>query len=452
MERNEHQAKINRYLWIACPVLFLYFAVRLWLAAQGKEFWMDETDTIYFNMKRGIWLLISAGADDGQASRTPLFYLIERLWLYVWGGHPQQYWDFRFFFRIWPVAAWSAANVYLFAHLWRYFSAERGLRLSFGALFAFAIAQFSYSNNFGCYYAIESRPYALWAGFSIVHFLAGWRLVRTRNRGWIPYFVSSLGLVLTTYAALIQICIATGWLVLDEWRAERRIIFFSARMKKIIFTFLGSFAAGVYYFAGRADMGFPSAPLGLFFTSVVEVLLKSFHHHSYHAAFFTVPLLFVVIPLYWRKRSLDLAYASLHGILVFLSTYPLYWVATKKGALFASRYVIYIMPSLTFLYVLGVVTILVACARWLERKSGKPVFWNVLIVLAFAEVITRAASLYKGIPADAARLSARHTFARNDQPACLSTDLPHFPSEFEQLSNECRGIREPLPKNPFVPH
>jgi hypothetical protein len=448
---NGKSASPNRFcFWISCILLFFFFSVRLWLAAQGKEFWMDETDTIFFNTKRNIWLLITEGADGGQASRTPLYYIIERAWMYLWSDLPQQYWDLRFFFRIFPVAAWSAGNVYLFAHLWRYFSEEKQFSLRVSALFAFAIAQFSYSNNFGSYYAIESRPYAMWAAISILHLLAVWQIIRTPKKGWLLFYISSALLVLTTYAAMVQIFLAAGLLALEHCKKEKRLVFFDIHQKKIIFSALGCLIIGLCYFTRRETMDFAPAPFSLFWTSVMEVLLKAFHHHSFHAAFVTVPLLLVVIPLYWRTRSHDLAVSSLHAILIIFSVYPLYLVATHKGALFASRYVIYIMPALTFLYVLGVVTLLILFLRWLEKITQKKLFLPVLVGFALLEAVTRPIGMYKGIGKDLARFSERRTFALHDHPDC-SVAIPHNPWDLELMNNNCRGFTAELPKNPYLP-
>jgi hypothetical protein len=150
-----------------CIPLFFYFAVHLWFASQGKPFWIDETDGIFWNLKLNLWQLIRDGAPAGQGSKSPLLYIFDRLWLYAWADRPQQFWDLRLFFRVIPVTAWSAANVFLFAHLWRFFFREQKFRNWTAFLFAFAIAQFSYTNNFGSYYAIESRGYSLWVSFGL---------------------------------------------------------------------------------------------------------------------------------------------------------------------------------------------------------------------------------------------------------------------------------------------
>ncbi|MGZ3696249.1 MAG: hypothetical protein ACXWQO_19760, partial [Bdellovibrionota bacterium] len=247
-------------LWAFCLFLFFYFAVHLWFASQGKPFWMDETDGIFYTFKLNLWQLIHEGAPRGQGSRSPLMYIFDRLWLYAWNDQPQKYWDLRLFFRVIPVSAWSAANVFLFAHLWSYFNSEKKFGYWTSCLFAVAIAQFTYTNNFGSYYAIESRGYSLWVSFSLLNFLAFWQIVRSGNKGWGLYYFSSIAMALTTYASLPQIFLSGGLLVLEEWKRPARFPLFTLRQKKVAGALGTSLLAALYYFSKFERMSFNPAP------------------------------------------------------------------------------------------------------------------------------------------------------------------------------------------------
>jgi len=437
-------------IWAICLPLFFYFAVHLWFASQGKPFWLDETDGIFWNLKLNLWQLIRDGAPKGQGSKSPLLYVFDRLWVYAWNDQPLKYWDLRLFFRVIPVAAWSGANVFLFAHLWRYFFKEKGFRYWTACLFAFAIAQFTYTNNFGSYYAIESRGYSLWVGFSLLHFLAFWQIVRTKNEGWVLYYLASLGLVLTTYASLPQIFLSGGLLLLDEWRKDKRVSIFSLRQKKVAAALGISLLVGLYYFSKLEPMHFPKAPLSLYGSSVLEVLLKAFHHHSYHAAVVSFPFLFIAVPLYWRKRSADLSICCLHALLLVGNSYVLYLSSLRSGGIFASRYVIYALPSLTFLYVLGMVTIVKVIAGWLEERSKGPLLLPTFVALALLEAVSRPYGIYNGIAKDISRFVARNSFVLHDTPACAK-EIAYYPSDFEHVNNECREISGELPIDPGRP-
>lgn len=442
--------KLGWPVWVASALLFLYFAVHLWFASQGKEFWMDETDGVYYNLKHDLWFLFLEGSDGGQGSRSPLVYILDRIWFYLWGDIPQEYWDLRLFFRVLPVTYWSGVHVFLFVHLWRYFFTEKNFGYWIAALVSLAIAQFSYSNNFGSYYAIETRAYSLWVACSFLQFLALWQVLRSQDRaGWALYFWSSCGLVFTSYASLPQIFIGGGILLLDQWVSERKISFLGERPVKVMLTLVVGAFIGFYYFANANQMNYKPASTNLYWTSVLEVLLKSFHHHSYHAAYVTFPLLFVLIPLYWFRRDRIFTWLNLYSLALLANTYVLYLASLKKGGIYASRYVIYLLPHLTFLYVLGIATILYGLSKWLEKRTGKVWATRVFVILCVIELPSRSTNIYKGTPKDVERFFARNSFGRRAGPDC-TVPLPHNPWDVELVSNNCRGFTAELPKNPFT--
>ncbi|MGZ3713287.1 MAG: hypothetical protein ACXVBE_16095, partial [Bdellovibrionota bacterium] len=109
------------------------------------------------------------------------------------------------------------------------------------------------------------------------------------------------------------------------------------------------------------------------------------------------------------------------------------------GGLFASRYVIFALPALTFLYVLGMITVVLVVSKWLEGKTGKQLLLPAFILLAVLEVTARPYGLYKGLGKDLARFHARNSFVLHDTPAC-SRDIPYAPPDFEKANDECREI------------
>ena len=446
----EYQPSLGWPAWVISFFLFFYFAVHLWFASQGKEFWMDETDGIWGTVRLSLWELFREGAPDGQGSRSPLMYILDRIWLMAWNDLPHRYWDFRLFFRILPVSAWCATHVYLFLHLWRFLWTERRLSYVLAGFFAFAIAQFSYSNNFGGFYAIEARSYSLWVSFCFLYFLAFWEILRrggNDRRGWGLHFVACMGLIFTTYASLVLIFLGAALLLLDEIRRQRKLVLFSPFQKRLVPVLALSLVIGTYYYMKLGRMTYEPASLELFLSSVLEVLLKCFHHHSYHAALVTFPLFYFVVPFYWWKRGRwDIVICSVYAFLLVMMTGVLYYASTRNGGLYASRYVIYVLPALTFLYLVGVITLVIWITRWIERRSGRNLLFPVLILLAAADALARPFSIYRGTRADIERFHQRRSFEFRDHPSC-SLPIPHPPWDFEQVNNDCRGFTAPLPKN-----
>ncbi len=418
--------------------LFCFFAIHLFFAAQGKKFWNDESDGLFYTRVFNFTQLLWDGAPPGQASRSPLPYLIDRLWMSFWNYAPQQYWDLRLFFRVPQVSFWALANVFLFFFLRRRFREWLPSQKHLATLAALAVSLFSYSNNFASFYAIESRAYSLWLALSMVHFLLLWDCLRLPD-GKAPwkgfYFVSAL-LVFCTYTAAIQIAFAVGFLLLYARHTKAPV---SLMTKRIGILLLCTVPITLFYLTKIPAMSYGST-WGIYGLAVLEVVLKAFHHHSHHPLFLTGPLMFLFVPLFWWKRDRLLALLSLHAIGLVLFSLPLFLFTWWKGGLFASRYVIYMVPGLTFLYVLGLFSV----AKWIQEKVPlrlqQRTFLILLLLWSLSEVIGRPISAYKGTKADIARFSARNSYKHNEDPLC-ALEFPHEPEELEAFNDLCRKIQ-----------
>lgn len=419
---------------LAGTLLFLLFCVRYWLSSQGKVFWMDETDGLHYTQASSLWDLIVKGAPSGQASKSPLHYILDRLWLLAAGDRPQLWWDLRLFFRILPATYWALASVTAGWFVLRELK-ERIPGLSFWPALGIAAgaATFLHSHSFMHIYAIESRAYPLWASLSVVHFLFFWRSVTAglSRREWWSYGIVCALLALTTYASLIQIGSGLGLLVFSKLIRKERVEWAQAVAIGAVTVFL------IGYYLLRMDKANFSPPTWeMYFESVKELLAKSFHHSRFTGVYVTGPLLLFLVP-WWRRHTRGVVETWCFVWLHLASTLMLFLASRAANGIWGSRYVTYLIPSLTWCYFLGISQL----SAWLAARSPRLKIAHLLLVLALFEMGTRAWKIGKNVPEDLSRFSKRNSISLTTVPGC-DERLPHDPEPFEHLNNLCRGISE----------
>lgn len=427
----------------AC-LLFSFFTLRLWLASLKRPLWGDEVVGISGSIKNSFGQLLAHGP-AGEASPSPLNYLIERGWLALWDFTPQHHWDLNLFFRILPVTYWALAGLAVFFFLYHLFkvflpATPFGARL----LIASGVATFYNSGDFGSYYALEDRSYALWTLLGTVHlgfFVLG-TLRRLTKMQWAAYALISLLMVLTTYVALAQIALAL-FIQLASQRINgprreplwREALPYSA-------TLLIATGVALNYFAKVGSWGFKPPSWQYFWECMGEVIAKAFHHHNLAPLAVTLPLLLVVMPWIFRHKpgvvelaALAWSYAGL-GVLLFLACL---W----KGNLFASRYLIYLTPVFTGLYGMGILMLAGRLTSWLHKRAPRLQrysYVSLLVIWAAVEIGQRIPMYTRNIAESIHILHTKNAYGPppegTDCPAVI--DLSNERATF--LFNErCRG-------------
>ncbi|NUM87723.1 MAG: hypothetical protein HUU37_00825 [Bdellovibrionales bacterium] len=414
-------------------LLLLFFCLRYWLSSQGKAFWMDESDGLHYTQASSLTDLVLRGAPSGQASKSPLHYVLDRIWMLAAGDRPQLWWDLRLYFRILPTTYWALASVIAGFFVLRELrerlpavSFKMALCVSAGA------ATFLHSHSFMHIYAIESRAYPLWAALCVVHFLFFWRSVTrglSRTEWWLYGFVCAL-LALTTYAALIQIGAGLGILV-----AARRLRREPVEWARVM-TVIGVSVFLVGYYLLRMDKaGFPTPTWEMYFESVKELLAKSFHHSRFTGVYVTGPILLLLVP-WWRRKIRGVPEAWLFTWAQLAATLALFLASRAANGIWGSRYVTYLIPSLTWCYFLGVVHL----SSWISSYAPRIRVAHMLLALSLFEMGTRAWKVGKNVPGDLARFRARNSIGLSTAEGC-NVPLPHDPGPLEVLNSLCRGIR-----------
>lgn len=421
--------------------LFVFFAFRLYLAGQGKAFWMDESDGLYYTRNTGFLDLLLNGSPTGQASKSPLPYLIDKLWISAWGDIPQRYWDLRLFFRVPQVSFWAAANVFLFFHLRRTFNELMGGRGWQPWLFAMGVTLFTYSNSFASYYAIESRAYSLWGSLSLAHLLLLWDVLRKPEDGksWGWFCAVSFLLVAATYTSAFQIALATMVVYANDALAKKSWFPSSRLLRRTAALFLITAPITFYYYSKIPFMDFGKPTWEIFGKGLLEVVLKAFHHHSYHPVLVTGPLILLGLPFYWWKRDRVLALMTIHTAALLLLSLLIFLISRAKGGIFASRYIIYAVAGLSFSYFLGIYTLTGFLARLVPAKWRARAPLAILTLLAIAQVTARPWAFYKDLGKDLQKFRDRNGYMVNEDPAC-NGDLAHDPEPLEKLNDLCRKL------------
>jgi hypothetical protein len=423
--------------------LFLLFFVFLLLAAQGKPFWQDESNSQTGYTMQTIWSALRYGSNN-EASKSPLPHITDRLLFIALDFRPHQTFDLRFILRVLPAFYWSAANTFLFFFLRRRLANALKVSSYHALLLAAGGAVFCYSNSFCAYYAIESRPFSLWVSLSLLQFLSLWALLENfhSRRAQASFLLLNALLSLTTYASCFQVGIVCLLLQLSETLETRRWRWWGVR-QKLILASLASSAFLDWFYMHAKKLEFAPADLALYASSLLEVMLKTFHHHGPQPAWVTFPLFFIFAPCFWWKRDRRIFLGCLGAWLFVASTFALYLGSLKGGSLFASRYVIYIVPSLTFLYLAGLVALLMTIGKWIERIVHRNSFLALLSIWCLAQVGGTAWKSGKSIAQDIPRFHARNTIRKSELPRCVHPALEGSAIQLEELNDLCRGIDRP---------
>jgi hypothetical protein len=420
--------------------LFIFFSFRLYLAAQGKAFWMDESDGLYYTRITSFGELWT-GMQTGQANKSPLLFLVDKSWMALWDYTPQKFWDLRLFFRVPHVTAWAIANVYLFFHLRHAFYEILGKKNWRAWIFAIAITLFTYSNSFASYYAIETRAYSIWISLSLIHLLLFWNLLRAKRGSltWAGFCLISALLVLNTYTAAPQIFFTVLILWLKEFGETKKSWPSDYLFKNCLILISITVPITLYYAAQVPYMDYHPPTWKIYWNSVTEVILKAFHHHSHHPGWITAPLILIALPIYWWKRDRASAWMAIHTTILVILSLIIFLLSKAKGGIFASRYVSYATPSLTFSYILAAYTLVQLLGTFFPSKKRAQWVSYAFIILSLSQLASRPWSFYKNISKDLAQFNTRNGYMENTDPHC-ATALPHAPEQLEKFNNYCRKL------------
>lgn len=420
--------------------LFLFFLLgsRLWLAAANRPFWGDEAVGITGTVWNTFTALLRHGP-LGEASPSPLHYLLEKLWLAAWNGMPQLHWDLRVFFRVLPVLYWALAALVVF-YFTEFFlrtrvkDTPRWARLAIAA----GAAIFFHTNDFGSYYAMEDRSYSLWIFLSTLHFaffLSSW-LQPWSAKKWSAYLLISFFLVATTYVALAQVL---GALALQ-------ILFKSANRKHMGWVFAvaaaSTFVALYYYQGVGGQLGFGTYGFSLYFESLFTVVGKTFHNHGVESTYFVFPVCYLLaVAVLRREKLLQPAFIFAWGMLAW--SFLLFLACQWKGNLFAPRYLSFLVPSAFALYVAMLWMVFRFLAPKLKNRFFNVRVWHLfflwVLCTGLAKVPKYAIDLTRDIPkAQESRIYGIYA------PECAvkftaGGEVPPL----EALSKKCRGFSNP---------
>ena len=422
--------RLTNYV-LAALLLFLY-TTRLWVAALGKSLWTDESVGIWGSVYNSFSRLILQGP-AGEASPSPLPYLVEKSWLAYWNYQPQLWWNTRMFFRLLPVTYWALAAVIVFIFFTIFFPRFFPL-LHWGwiTLLSLAISLFYHSGSFAQYYALEDRTYAPWLLMSTIHFL--FFLVscarELSKKEWFAYTFVCVLMVATTYVTLAQIAI--GFFV--------HFIFFRNPQKNILqhLKFYGViFAAptilAFYYFFHVIQYHYIPPPWWMFHEAVMEVVSKAFHHHGIQQLFFTIPLFAMLAPYLLRAQKATAAISVFFWLHIFLS--GVFFVGCLvKGNLFHSRYFIFLTPASAAMYGVGILFVANTLGKISTRIKGTHIilFWAGLTVLTQLPIYVKA--VYKDWPL----FAEKKAYKKTTNPKC---DEKLITGDFQKMEEQNRICR-----------
>lgn len=437
--------KHGKKLWILpALLLFCLFALRYYLAATGKAFWDDETVGLGYTQRKSYGSLFWYGSNE--ASPSPLFYILNKLLYDLYGGQPQFWWDLRVYNRILPATYWALACTAVF--VWGYRRALGVLRLPvWEALVVGAgVAIFLHSCSFMNIYAIEDRAYSLWVSLSTVQLLVWFDLLRdpAGRRAWWRFGVLSALMVFTTFASLGQVGLTALALVVLRWVGEPRACSVSLRwmVQRAGMVVLVSAAIGFFYLRVSQQMHYSPDwfTVERYFESILEVMAKSYHHHGAGLLAVTLPLLFVVYSWFVR-RDRGLLVLAVYNVALIVLTVVLFKGAQAKGGLWASRYVIFLIPSFTAHYVVA----LALFARWLQARLSKLVRlpWALFTLWAFVQIVSLLPKYLGNIRSDWPQIQARKVHEYTSSERCRNLTEADFGGQaVEEVNDACRGLAQ----------
>ncbi len=432
-----------RASWASFAIfLFAYFWVHLLLAAQGKPFWTDEADGWAAVQRMALVDLFVSGAPQGQASRSPLAYIMDRAILILSNDVPLSSWDLRLFARIPPSFCWAFANTFLFFFLLRKISLLlKGSNAALIFLVALTGTFFVFTNSFSIIYAIEARSYSLWTAITLLQTCFLWNLV-TEKPSKLNYFafaVSNYLLVFATYASSLQVGLACGILLLNDYWKRNRLLPLGETQVWVSITLIGSACITFYYYTKIAQMNFAPFPFPDYLMSINEVILKSFRHHGSQPAWLSYPLLFFAIPYFWWKKNKSIALLCLNAHASILLTYLHYRASLAAGGIYASRYAAFLTPSLSLLYGIGIFTLLLIFSNYVKNKWNKEVMAYLIAAYCIFNLVPWIQKQSRGLPADIERFQKRNSVMENKDPKCLELLNPD-PLLLEKQNDYCRKI------------
>ncbi len=444
--------KGKKFLWIfPALALFLLFAFRYYLAATGKAFWDDETVGLGYTQRKTYGNLFWFGSNE--ASPSPFFYILNKILYDLYGGQPQYWWDLRVYNRILPATYWAIAGTAVF--VWCYKRALEYWRVPVwqALILGAGVAAFFHSCSFMNIYAIEDRAYSLWVSLATLQLLVWFDLLLnpSSRKAWWRFGGFSALMVFTTFASLGQVGLTALALVGLKWQNEKLFRGISLRemVKRAVIVVGVSSAIGFFYLRVSQQMYYSPDwfTAKRYFESVLEVMAKSYHHHGAGLLALTLPLLFVVLPFVQRQNRILLAIVA-HNLGLLVLTVILFKGSQAKGGLWASRYVIYLIPAFTAHYVLG----LALFARWLQAQLAKRISWKPLrgtwllfTFWAFTQIISLLPKYVSNIRHDIPKLKERHVYEFTPSGNCRDLRETDFGGmAFEEINANCRGIRDEM--------
>ena len=446
------QYKAQLISGLAFTFLLIFFIVRLSFASLFKPFWPDETHGFCLAVAHTVTNLFLHGA--GEASPSPLYYLLERAAYAAFHYAPQEYFDIRLFNRIPQILHWSFASCGV--GLYACYVLRKEQISSFGIALAtgIAVSLFFHSNSFGAYYAIEDRAYSLWVSLSTIHYLFFLENIkRPLKRGaWIFYTIVSILMILTAYVSAAQICIAIGvsYLVWSPWSARAK----SELPRNLLLLFVCGVLAAHYYFnviqmTSYSPDWFTTKN---YFDSLFDVTLKTIHIHHRLGFFILFPFIFLLIPYLCRKNNQYIA-IWLSTIFLYLLTFFFYKGSQMKGGIWAPRYVIFLIPSLFAFYCANITAVFFYGEVFLKRFfRSRYIFVGLLALWSTAEIFSRIPSYWSSIKHDYVTFQQRNAISKSIHLECAESIVgPRFmfcedsdPKKLEFLNEYCRGMSKEL--------
>lgn len=424
--------------WLVATFLFVLFAFRFFLHAQGKPFWIDETDGLCQSTGRSWAQLVFEGV-NGQASRTPLYYILDKAWLSIWDNRPHLYWDLRVILRILPATCWALSCVSIFVFVYAKMRSAMLQNMWVGLVIGAGAAIFFYQNSFMDIYAIETRAYALWLFLTTLHFLFLFQAVHCglKKRGWYLWGAICLLMVYTTYASLLQIAAGFAALFFHHWQTGKM-----ASVKKImlpcIVIGIASLLLGEWYLSALI-LNYGRPTMDLYWSSLTEVFLKSFHHHGWQPGLVTAPLFLVLVPYLYRKNRLFFT-ISIFAWLNIIASFVLFKGSQAKGGIWASRYATYLIPSYTWFYILGLVAVFSLLVNYGNRFSPRKFqVVSVFFLFCLLQIFTRLPLFMKETMTSWDRAREAHVYGYTNYPEECNKVLSCKDQEFEALNKACRA-------------
>lgn len=430
--------------------LFLFLGARYWLAATNKPFNDDETVGLfsaYFSTYYDMFVV-----SIGGASTSPLFYFVDRLILELLGHDLHRYWDLRFITRFVHSTYWALASTYVFIWVTSRFQEWFKISLFSSTIIGLGLAFFYHANSFLHIYAIEARGYSIWVSLSSIQLLLAIDLLKDDEKinSWIKFGAVSFLACMATYTAYAQVALllfiilASKFIPISALSIPRQ----SAWPKLLGLAGCILLLSGIcsFFYLSKApmmtyDVKFYFTP-ERYFDAVFEVLAKTFHHSSDKGLIFTIPFLFFGVGWYFRKKpEFNWLILKCLGMLVLTVFY--FYGSKMKGGLWASRYVISLIPAFSLLYFIGLLAISFAFASTINRRLQMRISpFALLIAWSLIEIVSRTNSYQKMLRADWPRLQSRNVYQKTTNPQCpqLLTSPDWRAETVEKLNDTCRGL------------